>query len=604
MFLNFNKNGFVFIIVPVTLLLFVTVNFIWPETAYRTKFIIGDGRGHYVYLPNVCINKSFDFKDIYEEEIKDRPGFIGHNFHKIHNVYVNKFPVGTAVMISPFFCIAHQIAKHTKFKADGFSLPYQYAVAVAALFWLLTGLYFLKKTLILYNIDDNVITFTLLFLVLATNLFHQGFVDTSMSHVYSFAAISMFIYYSKKFFTGNKTEYLISTGFLLGLIFLIRQVNILILFAIPFIAGDKTTLIKKIKLLFTSGKNFLKFFVPFILAVSPQLIINIIQTGNIYVYGYKGEGFNFFHPETVKFLFSFQKGWFIYTPAMLLLFPALISLYKISKYQFYTFVIFISVLIYVFSSWWNWFFGDSFGMRPMVDYYSVFAVVIAIMIDRLNKKKKIFIYGFVAILAFLNIFQSYQYFKKIIHVDSMDFKAYKYVFLKSSDEYINSIGSDPEYYNGKLSPPLFLSENAFNNKKWKNPPLKKLNRDSSGKLYFALNKKNIFSPSLAIQADTNLSGKKLYIKLSAVYQENDTNAAKKAFFTVNVKNNKGKDIFYKAFSLKKVPDNVLNKKILFKSGMKLPVLSNGNIIKVYIWNKGGKRLNLYKTSVSIHEIEN
>ena len=149
-----------------------------------------------------------------------------------------------------------------------------------------------------------------------------------------------------------------------------------------------------------------------------------------------------------------------------------------------------------------------------------------------------------------------------------------------------------------------ISENSLKNNEWKNPSPGKLNRDSEGNLFITLNKQNIYSPSLTAKADTGFLNKNLYIKLSAIYKELDANAAKNAFFTVNVKNLKGKDIFYKVFTLKKVPDNVINKKISFESGMKLPLLLNGYSIKTYIWNKGGKRINLYKISVSIHEIEN
>ena len=38
------------------------------------------------------------------------------------------------------------------------------------------------------------------------------------------------------------------------------------------------------------------------------------QTGSWVVYSYKDEGFDFMHPHFWEFLFSFQKGWLLWSP--------------------------------------------------------------------------------------------------------------------------------------------------------------------------------------------------------------------------------------------------------------------------------------------------
>jgi hypothetical protein len=602
---HLNKIFFV-TVVPITIIMFFTVNFYWTDNGIRKTTIDGDGRGHYIYLPAVFIYHTVDFKEIFDNEKEQRKGFIGHNFHKINNIYINKFAIGTAVLISPFFIVAHIIAKNSHFPADGFSLPYQYAVAIASIFWLIIGLFFLFKLLKEFDITNELSLLTVIFLVLATNLFHYAFLEVSLSHLYSFSVITVFLYYSKRLLNKFSLKYLIVCSFLLGTVVLIRQINILAILAVPFLAENSQQFISTVKNLFSKTKYILITLFLFIGGFSPQLIINYLQTGKFYIYGYQNEGFNFLHPEVVKFLFSFQKGWFIYTPSMLLIIPALINIYKINKYRFFAFTSFSIVLIYIFSSWWNWFFGDSFGMRPMVDFYSIFAVIIAVWLKNTTSLTKFILFILLTLLSALNIFQSYQYSKGIIHVDSMDFDSYKYVFLKTNEKYRNIIGDNPEYFFGKLSEkPLIETSTDFlnQNNDWNYPKkiLQTTNTDLPAMI--ALDDHIIYGPVYKYVADSSFTNKKLYMKLQASYMEIDKNSAIEALFITDIKDKTGKRKFYKSFRLKKLPDNFTGKIATSKTGIKLPILEEGDIVKTYIWNKGKKEFYLFSMKLSVYQIE-
>ena len=302
-------------------------------------------------------------------------------------------------------------------------------------------------------------------------------------------------------------------------------------------------------------------------------------------------------------MLSFQKGWFVYTPFMLWLLPALYYLFKKSKYHFYSFTFFATFLIYIFSSWWNWFFGDSFGMRPMVDYYALFALPITLWFNTLTKKTKIAVTIVSILLAFFNIFQSYQYSKGIIHVDSMDFKSYKYVFLKTGNYYRNIIGADSEYFYGNLSTPLLIAKSDFKKAEhgWRNPDKNTFSSDKNG-TFELFNSKTIYGPSYTFNIDTIVTDKMLYLQLKATLSEIDTNACKNALFVVDVRNNNGETIFYKAFDLKKTPDKIVQKIIISRTGIKLPVLLPGYTVKTYIWNKGKRRFKLYSFEINLYEI--
>ena len=189
------------IIVVFTLGLFLIVNFIWPDDAFRTRTIDGDGRGYYDYLPTLFIYHTVDFKQAFDyEKANQPPGYLGHNFHEVDGIYINKFTVGTALMILPFFLIAHVLSPLFGLPADGYSLLYQYETALAALFWLWVGIFFLWRLLRSYRIPDKISFWIILLLVLGTNLLYYALVDVAFSHVYSFAAIAGFLYVVRKLY--------------------------------------------------------------------------------------------------------------------------------------------------------------------------------------------------------------------------------------------------------------------------------------------------------------------------------------------------------------------------------------------------------------------
>jgi len=593
-------------IVSLTLILFLMVNFMWPDEDYRTRTIDGDGRGYYAYLPTLVLNHTVDFKKAFEYEKANQPlEYQGHNYHKINDAYINKFPVGTALMMLPFFLIAQILSPWMGFEADGYSLLFQYEVALAALWWLWFGVFFLRKLLKSFKVPDSVILWTIIILITGTNLFHYAFVDVAFSHIYSFAVITAFLYYSSKLISLFKVKYLAISAFLLGWIMLIRPVNVLIILAMPFLTLDSNKLITKSTEIFGSIRNWVVILAFFILGVLPQIIINYLQTGSLVLYGYKGEGFYFLHPHFTDFLFSYKKGWFVYTPIALLLIPAMVNLLRKSKYQFFCFLSFLVLLFYFFSSWWNWYYGDGFGMRPMVEYYSLFALVTALWIKELKPRFKRVFLTISVILVALNMVQSYQYFKGIIHVDSMTRAAYWHQFLKVSDDYRNMVAPAAEYYYGKLSEyPLISSTNDFENNQTGWSSLKNLStsRYQSPDHSQKFNQKTEFSSSFIFTAGEHTSNKQLYLILNAQCFEPKVNSALQSLFVIDIRNPEDQLIFYKAFALKRLPNDVTNQWFFAHTGILIPKLSNSNVTKVYIWNKSKTTFFIDDFEVKLYEI--
>jgi hypothetical protein len=83
--------------------------------------------------------------------------------------------------------------------------------------------------------------------------------------------------------------------------------------------------------------------------------------------------------------------------------------------------------IFILSSWWAWSYGICWGMRPMIDYYSLLSLPLASGFSFLFSGRKIvsFITGsLILLLLFLNLFQTWQYKNGLIHYDDMTREAY------------------------------------------------------------------------------------------------------------------------------------------------------------------------------------
>jgi len=604
--LNIKHSSLWGLLFSVTVILFLLVNFVWPDGNIRLQTIDGDGRGYYDYLPALFINKTVDFKQTFEYEKASQPlEYLGHNFHEINGVYINKFTVGTALMILPFYLVAQVVSPIVGLPADGHSILFHYAVALAALWWLWVGFFFFRKLLRSYKISESIIVATVLGLLLVTNLFHYAFVDVAFSHVYSFAAITSFLYFSRLLILAKGNRYALLSAFTLGLVVLIRPVNGLVILAVPVLADNPEDFQKSVVRLFGSLKTGLLIVLMFLSGILPQLLINYLQTGNPIVYGYKGEGFDFLHPHLAAFLFGFKKGWFVYTPVMLLLIPAMVALWKKSKHLFWSFLLFLTILVYVFSSWWNWYYGDGFGMRPMVEYYGLFGLITALWIEKQKLFYKRVVLLVMVAFSILNVVQTYQYSKGIIDVDSMTGEAYSYVFLRTSDKYRNVIGSGDESFYGKLTnKPLLESVNSFDAKTGGWSATKSTDTDvfKSSPKSFRFNQNVPYSPSFSFVADSLYSNHKLYLKLNLNYFEPTIDASVQALYVVDIRNSLNRLKFYKAFRIKRLPDKVVHRWRKSHIGIVLPNLKVGDKVKVYCWNKMLTRFNIDDFEVALYGI--
>lgn len=407
----------------------------------RGKLIMWDITSYYAYLPAAFIHKdlSLDFVDNdgvnYQSKHQFWPLRLNKKLEKDPHgdIKVIKTTMGMSFMYSPFFFMAHGFANVSKYAPNGFSKPYEFFLVMSCLFYLFVGLYILRRLLLRY-FSELVTGLTLTSVLLGTNLFYYATEEPAMSHAYSFALIIGFIYHSILWLEKNQLKNVLYLGILGGLIVLIRPVNLLI-FIFPLLYGvtKGRDLVSRLEHLVKNWQHILVIgFLSFSI-VFPQLLYWKVQTGNWFFNSYFGEGFFFGNSHVLEGLFSYRKGWLVYTPMMIFAFIGLMFLSRKNKSFFIPVLTFLIVNTYVVYSWWSWWYGGGFGSRPMIDSYGLLAIPVASFYSAIIKTKglrPILVFTLALCFLFLNQFQGWQRRTNMIHWEGMTKKAYWNVFLK------------------------------------------------------------------------------------------------------------------------------------------------------------------------------
>lgn len=418
--------------ISLIVVLWTTINTTFKKD-YKEGIIEADGKGYYAYLPAVFIyhDLNFGFYNKIELEAYANPNLL-YDYLRLHNnKTINKYYIGTAILLVPFFLTGHVITLVTGMPADGYSYYYTLMVHLGALFYFLLALVGLQKLLRSLRIEEKPLAITIAAIVFGTNLFYYVVTEFAMSHVYSFAAITWFCVTVREYFADYKSKHIVYSALLLGIITLIRPVNLLIVLAVPFLADEPKQLLSGFRSLITKSRPFVIALMCFLSVVSIQLVVYKISTGDFIVYSYKQEGFNFMNPQIMNFLFSYRKGMFVYTPLLFLSLAGFIYQYRKKQFQFYTLSGFLIALVYVFSSWHMWFYGGSFSQRVMIDFYAFFAILLATALQEMpaGKVKKLYI-GFIVLFVIVCQIQTYQYRRMQIHWSDMTKEKYWEVFMR------------------------------------------------------------------------------------------------------------------------------------------------------------------------------
>ncbi|MEE4177732.1 MAG: hypothetical protein V2I46_09500 [Bacteroides sp.] len=390
------------------------------------KVIQWDIKNYYAYLPAVFI-----YGDHGLEFTREDPEFFGDKFWPIPTPsggLVIVTSMGLAILYLPFFLMGHLAAWFTGAEMNGFSPPYAFFLVLSSLFYVIIGLFALRKVLLKY-FSDGITAITLLAMFFATNLLFYTAHEGPMSHAYNFALFAIFMLLTIQWHEKPGVKNSLMLGLLAGLIVLVRPTNIVLL--VFFVLYDVKSFNElKLRIVFLGRKYNLVLFmaVAAFLVWLPQMLYWKSVSGHWLYYSYKEEeGFFFGNPQIIRGLFSYRKGWLLYTPIMGFALLGIALLWKYRRAFFWPIFLFTVINIYVVLSWWSWWYGGGFGQRAFIESYALLAIPFATLLYAAGKWRK-GVQRLLVTLTFLlmvhGIFQTAQYHYGAIHWDSMNKTTY------------------------------------------------------------------------------------------------------------------------------------------------------------------------------------
>lgn len=313
---------------PRLAMIFIAITMFWHllyvrlSDNSRQMVIWSDAAGYYAYLPAIFIHNDLEYRFCKEGEPTkiDAPGANGYLFlnRMLNGKQINKYFIGTSVLELPFFFGAKICAQWFAHPKDGYSFPFQAGVAIAAMFYAFLGLDQIRKFLIKKNISDHNIAVILLMLFFGTNLYYYALQEPGMSHAFSFCMVAIFINQIHNLIHKKNRKAITGAVLSFAMIILIRPVNGVAIFSVPLIAGSWPAL--RSGLLFIR-ENITRFGISALLAsglLFLQMIIWKLSVDSWFADSYAGEAYDFTNAHIYNVLFSWRKGFFIYTPIMIL----------------------------------------------------------------------------------------------------------------------------------------------------------------------------------------------------------------------------------------------------------------------------------------------
>lgn len=571
------------------LLFLINIQFKWRRTEWRHWVLSTDGRGYYAYLTAGFIYQDFTY-DSNSKAIEKQLDHYEMSHHYILETEDGKkfnktFP-GVAICMAPLFFIAYFLSFLLGYPLNGYSDIFLVAIQFSAIFAAIGGFWYIKKLLILRGAKVRTSVITAFLGLFGTNIYFYATDLPSMGHIYSFFAISAFLFFSHRAIHSNNVKSSYSATFFICLIFLIRPTNVLVVLLIPFITGSKLNFFNWLKELWSEPKKIATILGIGIGILSILPILWMIQTGSPVIWSYTGEGFYWTNPVPHKVLFSFRNGAFIYSPLALIGLVGLYFTWKKDRFSTISGLVYFLLNLYVISAWWTFYYGGGFGHRAMSEHFVFNIILLGTVIHNIQPIRKISIGYLLTPLAFLSVFQGYQMNEGILPSDYINWEIYSHLFLKSSNEYVGECGGVHDIHQfGKIVHTDFKRHKAYAHEKEISFDE---NRQFGGDLEYTLPKDdpeiNFFLEFLyAKKRLDNIPFNEVYLVTEA-FNENNEQVEYRACFLYDIRSEAYQE--YKSLSL--------------EIQLKKHDVHHYNF---YIWNKAGRKFMIKDLEYRIHWIK-
>ncbi len=297
------------------------------------------------------------------------------------------------------------------------------AVAGILLLWLVLRKFF----------TISVAHVTTILVVFGTNYFRWIFFDGATPHNFLFTLFAAVILFTINWQRDLKWLWLILMLPVVVLACFIHDLSVFILF-VPLLWGiyDRTSWLATRRRIMEQPRQYLFLMLIVVLAFGLTRFAWFAEPGTAFYFGDKEASvYPLIAANFHLILFSFNKGWFIYTPMMMLVFPGLYLLAERNRTIFFGLFFFFLSWFLLAASHPMWNVGRGFGQRVFIETYAVLALPLGYLMQWIFQKKiwiRVFLLTLPAFFLLLNLFQTWQYTKKIIVAENMNREYYCAVF--------------------------------------------------------------------------------------------------------------------------------------------------------------------------------
>lgn len=545
-----------------------------------------DVLGYYLPLPATFI---------YDDPMMDNPAWIEKvnnekqltgTLYQISTTPDNKpmyfFLFGMSIFFLPFFLMGHGWAAATGAPMDGFSMPYQYALVFGGIVYTIIGLLILRKIL-LHFYTERIAAITIIILVFATNYSHHLSYKNLETVNILFMLMCWLIWSTICWHEHYRFSQLVQIGCAVTLMALVKPSEILaILIPVLWTVNSYGSLKSKFALMWNYKKQIAGTVVICLLILSPQMYYWYIKTGSILYDSYKnpGVGLDLLSPHILDVLFSFRKGWLVYTPVMVLGLAGLILLFRTQKHISWSLGIYFLVSFYIICSWSEWWYGAAFSCRPVITAYPILAIGIGAVLTTIHTRiGQIGIGIFVSICSALYLFQWWQLMEGIYDPYRTTKAYYWAIFLQTKA---------PE--NGEELKSIFRSFEAT--QEWTDESRYKLVRQFhliKGKS--VLQSEEFGSVTLLKQYNELSSQDHLWIDVEVTYETPDSVFSNGPFLTTTMLHKK-EAYGYRGVPLTEITDTVDGQLVAHYRYLTPEIRTSKDEFTSYIWNPGKYHLKL------------
>jgi len=372
----------------------------------RHKLLIrSDGKYYYIWARSILLDGDIDFRDDYsivyesgelprsESAVRTPRGYV-----------VDKYPIGMAILEAPGFLIGDFVARHVVHSpTDGWSPPYQVAVV-----WSLFALYFASFVLLyramLYLGAGRMWAFCFsLMSLLGTNLIHYVAYEPTMAHAAGVAVFNILLFLAARW-AGRDRPIRVGDGMLLGILiglfFLIRNTNVLL---VPVLAV----------IIWTRRRAPFGEVVPMVVGAAATAVLQPVSLwflwGRLRFSTYFYESFTSGWSGVLGVVASARHGLFVYDQwyAVLLLIAACGILRQPQTRRVCIAAIASFVMLTIANgTWCCWWFGSSFGGRAFIETLPLLSFVAALSVSRsrIGRKTTIALVVVMLVVVVVNLY--------------------------------------------------------------------------------------------------------------------------------------------------------------------------------------------------------